>query len=118
MITGTCHCGTVEVEVPGPPEALTLCNCSSCRRYGALWAYFPIEAVRITGHPAAHHRVRLGRQNTPHGALPLLRLRHPLGAAAAQCGQQARRQHAQLPSGRDRHSTTAAFRRGGVLELP
>jgi catechol 2,3-dioxygenase-like lactoylglutathione lyase family enzyme len=51
MITGTCHCGTVEVEVPGPPEALTLCNCSSCRRYGALWAYFPIEAVRITGHP-------------------------------------------------------------------
>lgn len=51
MLTGSCHCGAVRIDVPGPPEALTLCNCSICRRYGALWAYYPIDAVRIIGHP-------------------------------------------------------------------
>jgi catechol 2,3-dioxygenase-like lactoylglutathione lyase family enzyme len=51
MLAGTCHCGAVEIEVPRAPEAVTLCNCSICRRYGALWAYFPPDAVRIGGHP-------------------------------------------------------------------
>ena len=27
---------------------LTQCNCSICRRYGALWAYYQRRSVRIT----------------------------------------------------------------------
>lgn len=51
MPTATCHCGAVKVEVPSLPETLTDCNCSICRRLGTLWAYYPIESVKVTGHP-------------------------------------------------------------------
>jgi hypothetical protein len=51
MLSGTCHCGAVRVEVPHRPEAVTLCNCSICRRYGALWAYYKVGAVVVSGHP-------------------------------------------------------------------
>ena len=29
------------------PTQLTECNCSICRRYGPLWAYYPPDEVRI-----------------------------------------------------------------------
>ena len=51
MLSGTCHCGAVRVEVPTPPAAVTLCNCSLCRRLGALWAYYKVGTVRVSGHP-------------------------------------------------------------------
>ena len=51
MHSGTCHCGAVRVEIPTRPEAVTLCNCSLCRRYGGLWAYFDVGTVTVTGHP-------------------------------------------------------------------
>ena len=51
MLQGSCHCGQVRIEVPGRPEALINCNCSICRRNGALWAFYPREVVRLTGHP-------------------------------------------------------------------
>ena len=51
MLSGTCHCGAVRIEIPSQPEALTLCNCSVCRRYGGLWAYFDVGTVTVTGHP-------------------------------------------------------------------
>jgi hypothetical protein len=47
MLTATCHCGAVRVEVPDPPQSLTDCNCSICRRYGTLWAYYEASTVRI-----------------------------------------------------------------------
>ena len=51
MLNGSCHCGNVRLEVPHRPESLILCNCSICRRYGALWAFYPREDVRLSGHP-------------------------------------------------------------------
>jgi hypothetical protein len=51
MLSATCHCGAVRIEIPHAPETVTNCNCSICRRYGALWAYYPADSVRITGHP-------------------------------------------------------------------
>jgi len=39
MIEGSCHCGQVKWQYDGMPEGATACNCTSCRRYGALWAY-------------------------------------------------------------------------------
>jgi len=47
VLTGTCHCGAVRVDVPRRPRALTDCNCSICRRYGAFWAYYAADSVRI-----------------------------------------------------------------------
>ena len=51
MLSATCHCGAIRIEVPRRPQKLTNCNCSICRRYGALWAYYKVGTVRVTGHP-------------------------------------------------------------------
>jgi hypothetical protein len=51
MISATCHCGAVRIDVPERPEVVTNCNCSICRRYGALWAYYKVGTVRVVGHP-------------------------------------------------------------------
>ena len=47
MIEASCHCGAVRLEIERAPEALTDCNCSICRRYGALWAYYAPAQVHI-----------------------------------------------------------------------
>jgi len=36
---GACHCGAVRWRLTGDPGTVTACNCTLCRRYGALWAY-------------------------------------------------------------------------------
>jgi hypothetical protein len=53
MLAATCHCGAVRVEVARRPRRLTSCNCSICRRYGALWAYYKAADVRVRGAPGA-----------------------------------------------------------------
>lgn len=53
MPTATCHCGAVEVQAPRAPETLTNCNCSICRRYGVLWAYYLDAEVTLTAAPDA-----------------------------------------------------------------
>ena len=51
MITGSCHCGAVTFAAPGNPQWLTECNCSICRRIGALWAHFERREVEIVAPP-------------------------------------------------------------------
>jgi len=51
MLAATCHCGAVRIEVPRRPRSLTSCNCSICRRYGTLWAYYKATEVRVIGAP-------------------------------------------------------------------
>src|SRR5262249_20662905 len=51
--TATCHCGTVRIHVRKLPRTLTSCNCSICRRYGALWAYYKPSSVRIDAPKSA-----------------------------------------------------------------
>jgi hypothetical protein len=47
ILTAKCHCGAVRIEVPRRPRTLTSCNCSICRRYGTLWAYYKARDVRV-----------------------------------------------------------------------
>lgn len=47
MIEASCHCGAVRLQIETPPETVTDCNCSICRRYGVLWAYYSPKDVRI-----------------------------------------------------------------------
>jgi hypothetical protein len=46
---GSCHCGAVafSVDAAVPNEALS-CNCSICRRNGALLSFFPVESFKLT----------------------------------------------------------------------
>ena len=47
MFETSCHCGNVSLRTSKPPSSLTECNCSICRRYAALWAYYPAAKVEI-----------------------------------------------------------------------
>ena len=83
MLTATCHCGAVRVDVPRKPRRLTSCNCSICRRYGTLWAYYKVS--RGQGHRRTRRdpRLCLGRQIAQVRALRHVRLHHSLGAREA-----------------------------------
>ena len=53
MLTASCHCGAVIVTVPRRPRSVTECNCSLCRRYGALWAYYRTASVHVAARREA-----------------------------------------------------------------
>jgi hypothetical protein len=40
-----CHCGKVSLQVSELPEHFLQCNCSTCGRYGAKWAYYKKSEV-------------------------------------------------------------------------
>ena len=73
MLTATCHCGRVRIDVPRKPRRLTDCNCSICRRYGTLWAYYKAAEVRFhrprgstSGYSWGDKELRFVRCNTCH----------------------------------------------------
>ncbi|WP_228488274.1 GFA family protein, partial [Caenimonas koreensis] len=47
----TCHCGAVRLTLPSAPEKATSCNCSMCRRTGAIFGYYEFGTVSVQGHP-------------------------------------------------------------------
>ncbi len=51
MIESSCHCGAVKLEIDTAPETVKDSNCSICRRYGVLWAYYSPNQIRISGGP-------------------------------------------------------------------
>ena len=62
MLTATCHCGAVRIEIPRRPRTITNCNCSICHRYGTLWAYYKASDVRIHAEPGATKAYAWGRK--------------------------------------------------------
>jgi hypothetical protein len=63
MLTASCHCGAVRIEVPAPPAYLNQCHCSICRRYGTLWGYYHPDAVRMLGGPGGTETYAWGEKN-------------------------------------------------------
>jgi hypothetical protein len=51
MMKAACHCGAVRFEVESPPAWVLDCNCTLCRRYGALWAYPRAGQVKVLKMP-------------------------------------------------------------------
>jgi hypothetical protein len=62
MIEAACHCGAVRIEVARAPRVLTSCNCSICRRYGTLWAYYTPASLRIVCPPSELSSYAWGRK--------------------------------------------------------
>jgi len=46
---GTCHCGAIHITIEDDPVEASECNCSICRRTGALWTYRSPRQVVVTG---------------------------------------------------------------------
>ncbi len=62
MLNGRCHCGKLGWALEGDPGPITACNCTLCRRYGALWAYdYENERIRIEGQSKVY--TRQGKEN-------------------------------------------------------
>jgi hypothetical protein len=58
MLTGYCHCQAAHWSLEGDPGSITACNCTMCRRYGALWAYdYEGERIALFGPVSAYTRV-------------------------------------------------------------
>lgn len=56
-IEGRCHCGRTHWRFRGPLGPATACNCTLCRRYGALWVYdFEDEAITLHGPRSVYVR--------------------------------------------------------------
>lgn len=54
---GSCHCGRIAWKLASAPGSVTACNCTICRRYGALWAYGHIgHEIHISGDTATYRR--------------------------------------------------------------
>jgi hypothetical protein len=49
--------------VPRRPRRLTNCNCSICRRYGTLWAYYKRSEVRVVSAPGATDEYAWGEKS-------------------------------------------------------
>ena len=57
MLKGKCHCGEVSWTLDAAPKSVTACNCTICRRYGALWAYgYDGDDIRTTGQTRTYRR--------------------------------------------------------------
>jgi hypothetical protein len=63
MIESSCHCGAVKLAIQAVPEEVNECNCSICRRYGVLWAYYSPAQVRIIATDGATDRYLWGEQS-------------------------------------------------------
>ncbi len=48
-LDGSCHCGAVHLTVAAMPTDLNDCQCEHCQKRGALWAYYRLDEVTITG---------------------------------------------------------------------
>ena len=56
-LSGSCHCGEVKWEYPLSLESVTACNCTLCRKYGALWAYgYLEEGIKVSGPSKPYER--------------------------------------------------------------
>ena len=56
-IDGACHCGAITFRITRCEPETTVCNCTICRRYGALWAYdHDGEGIRVSGPTTAYTR--------------------------------------------------------------
>jgi hypothetical protein len=56
-LTGRCHCGKHGWTFDVDPGSATACNCTLCRRYGALWAYdYEGEGCSVSDEPASYRR--------------------------------------------------------------
>lgn len=62
VLKGSCHCQKAGWALQGDPGSITACNCTLCRRYGALWAY-DYEAGRITTQGELASYRRPGKEN-------------------------------------------------------
>jgi hypothetical protein len=63
---GSCHCGRVTFELDADIRRVTECNCSICRRKGALWHGAADASLRILSGEADLTLYQFGTKTAKH----------------------------------------------------
>lgn len=56
MLSLSCHCGQVRIDLAQRPDHINECNCSLCSKVGARWAYFHPSDVSVAGETTGYCR--------------------------------------------------------------
>src|SRR3546814_14134793 len=67
---GSGQCGAVAFDLEGQVGDALDCNCSMCRRRGALLAFFPREALTLTTPDSTYATYRSTKEHIPHPICP------------------------------------------------
>ena len=62
MVQASCHCGALTLDLDEAPAQVTDCNCSICRRYGVLWAYYAPAQVKVSSGPQTTETYQWGER--------------------------------------------------------
>lgn len=63
---GSCHCGRVTFELKANLRVVIECNCSICRRRGALWHGASESSLRITSGEQELQQYQFGTMTAKH----------------------------------------------------
>ncbi len=77
---GSCHCGRVAFEVQGDIDSGLDCNCSMCRRKGALLWFVPRTRFTLSTPEDAASTYRFNTHTIAHRFCPACGI-HPYGEA-------------------------------------
>lgn len=80
---GSCHCGRIAFTLEGEVSTVVECNCSLCRRRGALLAFYPREALVLSSKEGDYATYRFNAERIAHhfcqtcGSSPFSEAVHP-----------------------------------------
>ena len=64
--SGSCHCGAIAFEVDAEITEAMDCNCSMCRRRGALLAFVPRDRLVLSTPPENLSTYRFNKRTLSH----------------------------------------------------
>ena len=67
---GSCHCGRIAFDLEADVTEALDCNCSMCRRRGALLAFFPREALTLNTPAADYATYKFNKERIAHHFCP------------------------------------------------
>jgi len=83
---GSCHCGRIRFEAEGELSTATSCNCSICRRKGALMWFVPRGAFTLLTPKADASTYVFNHHVIQHHFCPTCGI-HPYGEGNAPTGE-------------------------------
>ena len=75
---GSCHCGQIAFDVEGDLGQVMACNCSICRRKGALMWFVPRQQLRLLTPEADMGTYTFNKHVIQHHFCPTCGI-HPFG---------------------------------------
>lgn len=78
LYRGSCHCGQIAFEVEGDLTQVADCNCSICRRKGALLWFVPRQQLRLLTPEADMSTYTFNKHVIQHHFCPTCGI-HPFG---------------------------------------